>query len=86
MQTALPKLTGEVSGDLAATLRCLLQLFEGPAGLARQMKLDFDANEEGSANRIKVELAMLNMMEHLSGEDDEAVDDEDLENLAKSLA
>ena len=77
MKGLLPNIGG-AQEDLVTTFRCLIDLFGGPPGLARQIKIDFDANEKGSANRIKLELAMLNIMGSLGGggggEDDEYLD------------
>lgn len=80
----LPNIGGG-QDDLVTTFRCLLDLFGGPAGLARQIKLDFDGNEKGSANRIKLELAMLSIMGNLGDSGGEGAEDEYLDALEKRL-
>lgn len=84
MKGLLPNIGG-AQDDLIATFRSLLALFKGPAGLARQIRIDFDANEKGSANRIKLELAMLNIMGGLGDVSGEGAEDEYLDALEKSI-
>jgi hypothetical protein len=58
----------------------------GPAGLARDIRADFLACNEGHANRIRIEQAIMALLGNY-GEDvgDSMTDPEQLEAMAKQL-
>lgn len=71
--------------DLSNTVRCLMRLFGGPEGLATHVFQDFEQTTPGSANRIKLELAMLELLRHFSPEDELPDNEEALEAMARRL-
>jgi len=71
---------------IGEVLRCIMAEFGGPAGFAKELKLDFNANNEGSSNRIRIESDILRSLQNFGAGDDEEGDDiEDLENQARQL-
>lgn len=79
----LPQLSGDCRTDLEATIRALMRLFDGPEGLARQIKLDFDKCEAGSPNRVKIEMAILKLLGDFAP--DPEPDEEGLRELERRL-
>ena len=71
---------------IAEVLRCIMTEFKGPAGFAKELKLDFDKNNKGSANRIRIETAIIAALQKLDAGDDDGDDDiEHLETVARQL-
>lgn len=71
---------------IGEVLRCLMAQFGGPAGFAKEVKADFDANNEGSSNRIRIESDILRSLQNFGASDDEGSDDiEHLEGVARQL-
>ncbi len=71
---------------IGEVLRCIMTEFGGPAGFAKELKADFDGNQEGSANRIRIESDILRSLQNFGADDDEGSDDiEHLENVHKEL-
>jgi hypothetical protein len=67
-------------------VRALMAEFKGPAGLAKEIKADFDACPNGHANRIRIEQSIMGLLGNY-GEDvgDSLNDPEQLEAMAKQL-
>jgi hypothetical protein len=67
-------------------VRSLMAEFGGPAGLAKEIKADFDACNLGHANRIRIEQSVMGLLGNY-GEDvgDAMSDPEQLEAMAKQL-
>jgi len=74
----------DARADLGAVVHGLMVAFGGPIGFARQIKLDFDENSAGSANRIKIEMQILSLLQNYTP-DDEPYEDEDLEAMARKI-
>lgn len=71
---------------VAEVLRCIMTEFGGPADFAKEIKADFDANNKGSMNRIRIETCLIAALQKLGADDDEGSDDiEDLENQVRQL-
>jgi len=71
---------------IGEVLRCLMAEFGGPVGFAKEVKTDFDANKNGSANRIRIESDILRSLQNFGADDDEGSDDiEDVENQVRQL-
>ena len=66
----------EIKADISAFLHCAMVAFGGPAGLAKLFREDFDALDAGSQGRIKIELALVDLMKGQVVEDEEFSNDE----------
>jgi DNA repair protein RadC len=60
--------------------QCLMLEFEGPAGLARDIRAAFKANTIGNASQIRVLNDVTKLMLAINSDDAES-DDDDLESL-----
>ena len=77
---------GNCRASIRELIQCVMLAFGGPPGLARELKLDFEACEKGSANRIKIETTIIGLLQaFVSEEADEFEDEETLTALAKQL-
>jgi hypothetical protein len=71
--------------SIAEVLRCVMHEFGGAAGFAKQLKLDFQENNAGSANRIRIESDILKALQHHGEPEDDGGDIKDLEAQARQL-
>jgi hypothetical protein len=60
---------GDCRTDLKAAVGAMMFAFDGPAGLARFIKLEFDHAPEGSTVRTKILTTILDLMKD-AGEDE----------------
>lgn len=74
----------EARVDLGAVVHGLMVAFDGPVGFARQIKLDFDANAAGSANRIKIEMQIMGLLQNFQPEDED-YDEDEMEAMARKV-
>lgn len=66
-------------------LTCVMSEFGGPEGFAHEVFLDFEANNVGSANRIRIESDILRAIQNYGEPDDDDDDLGALEATAKQL-
>lgn len=62
---------GDCRANLDEVVHGLMLAFGGGVGFARQVKLDFDENPAGSANRIKIEMQILGLLQNFVPKDEE---------------
>lgn len=84
-----PKLSGlnpsDTRSDLHETIRQLLMLVGGPEGLANLIHADLKECVAGSANRIKIELTILQLLREFGAEGDLPDDEPALLALERQL-
>jgi len=65
----------DTKADLSTLLHCLMIAFDGPGGLAKVIREDFDQLPAGSTGRIKIETTIIDLMKAHTPEDDQFDDD-----------
>lgn len=80
-------LDGNANLGMQSLLTAIMKQFGGPAGFAQAVKTDYDANPEGSANRVRIGTAILGAVQKHGAEDGdgEADDERALEAEAQRL-
>lgn len=82
----LPSLNpSDTRSELHETIRHLLTLVGGPEGLANLIHADLKECVAGSANRIKIELTILQLLREFGAEGDLPEDEEALLALERQL-
>ena len=66
-----------------ALLIALMAEFNGPAGVAKELKLDFDACKEGSTSRIRIGTDLVNAVMKFG--DDDGAGEEDAKSVEAKL-
>lgn len=68
--------------DIREVLSDIVREFEGSKGLARCMRLDYEACKEGHANRVRLLTGILALMEKVGPQVEEEMESEDVKALA----
>jgi hypothetical protein len=72
--------------DLSVFLQCAMTAFDGPAGLAKFLREEFDQLNAGSAGRIKILTTIIELMKQHTPDDEDFTPEEEsaMEQYLKS--
>lgn len=82
---ALRKLSGKLPNTREALALCMMAAFGGPAGLAEELRNEYDQGTIGGSTRKDILKLTVNLME-VTGVSDAEPEAEDIEALAEQLA
>jgi hypothetical protein len=75
---------GDCRTDLRVAVRAMMFAFDGPAGMARFIKLEFDNAPQGSTVRTKILTTILELMKD-AGEEGEEYEPEDYAAMERHM-